>query len=166
MPSALRALLSVSGVPGLTCPRDTVHAVRTARLDVSVARLRDLREWTALEDDESRYRQGFSQPGWLASLDAVDPRLPLWSRELAIFVARERGSAALAAHVALAVTPDRQAQVGGSVVAGFRRQGLGREALDAVCAIAHRHLGIRDLTAGCEVSNVASRRWLAACGFG
>ncbi|MEO3778813.1 hypothetical protein ABGB16_18560 [Micromonospora sp. B11E3] len=28
-----------------------------------------------------------------------------------------------------------------------------------------RHLGIRDLSAGCEVSNVASRRWLAACGF-
>jgi hypothetical protein len=34
-----------------------------------------------------------------------------------------------------------------------------------VCVIAHRHLGIAELYAACEVSNDASRRWLASCGF-
>jgi RimJ/RimL family protein N-acetyltransferase len=46
-----------------------------------------------------------------------------------------------------------------------RGQRYGQEALSAVCHMAHQHPGIRDLGAACEATNVASQRWLTACGF-
>ncbi|MFI1194594.1 GNAT family N-acetyltransferase [Micromonospora sp. NPDC020750] len=165
MSSRLRSALSLSGVPGLICRRDPVHRVRSARLDISVARVRDLSELASLEDDETRHRNGRTLADEVAALDGIDPALPVWTREYAMFVARERITGRPAVSVTLAVTADRRMWVGGWVVADHRRRGYAREALDVVCAIVHRHLGVAELHAARETDNVASGRWLASCGF-
>lgn len=162
--SPLRTALTRWGVPGLSC-RGAAHTVRSARLDVSVARTRDLLEFAELEDEEIRYRQGTSQQAVAGELATFPPDVPIWTREFGTFVARERSTGRLVASLSLYVEPDRQTHVGGSVVAGARRQGYGREALELVCVIGHRHLGLRHLVARCEAGNVASGRWLTSAGF-
>lgn len=55
--------------------------------------------------------------------------------------------------------------IGAVVEPTARGQGYGREALATVSRIAHQHFGIAALRAGCESTNVVSRRWLESCGF-
>lgn len=151
-----------SGVPGLTCGRGGAHAVRTRRLTVSTTRVSDLASIATLIDDTARYRQG-----WDAfTVPAPIPGDPvLWHATYMPFIARDRKTGAPVAHVSLYLGEDGGYRVGGTVGPAHRGQGYGREALAMVCLVAHRHLGIADLAAGCESSNVASRRWLASCGF-
>jgi RimJ/RimL family protein N-acetyltransferase len=131
--------------------------VATARLSEVIAR------WANL-DDEGRYWLGVpSDPALPETTEfCADPYVA--GSGLEEFVARERRTDRIVADISLAYN-DGRFYVGGNVAAGHRRQGYGSEALNVVCAIAHRHLGITELNAGCEVSNVASWRWLASCGF-
>ncbi|MGC1215201.1 MAG: GNAT family N-acetyltransferase [Micromonospora sp.] len=160
----LRTALTRWGVPGLSC-RGATHTVRSTRLEVSVARVGDLVEFAELEDEEIRYRQGTSQRAVVGDLAAFPSNVPIWTRECGTFVARERSTGRLVANLSIYVESGRQLHVGGSVVAGARRQGYGREALQLVCALGHRHLGMRHLIARCEAGNVASCRWLTSAGF-
>ncbi|MFU8871710.1 GNAT family N-acetyltransferase [Micromonospora sp. SL4-19] len=162
--SPLRAVLNRTGVPGLSC-RGATHTVRSARLELAVARVRDVIQFSAAADEVMRYRHGYSQAAYAEGLIGLDPDLPVWSPDLAKFVARERGTGRLVADLNLYVQFGHQVHVGGSVVAEARGQGYGREALDLVCAIAHRHLGLRYVGARCEADNVASWRWLMSAGF-
>jgi [ribosomal protein S5]-alanine N-acetyltransferase len=44
-------------------------------------------------------------------------------------------------------------------------RGVGRQAIAALCEIAHHELGLRKLTAGCYASNTGSERAFIAAGF-
>ncbi|MEU2616220.1 GNAT family N-acetyltransferase [Micromonospora sp. NPDC007271] len=160
----LRGVLSRSGVPGLSC-RGSAHTIRSARLRLSVARVRDVIEFSAAEDEVMRQRHGFSYAAWVQALAGLDPDALLWTPDLAMFVARTRDTGRLVADLSLYTRPGRQVHVGGSVVAGARGRGYGREALELACVVAHRHLGLRYLGAACEADNVASGRWLMSAGF-
>ncbi|MBM0227962.1 MULTISPECIES: GNAT family N-acetyltransferase [Micromonospora] len=162
--SGLRTMLAWHGVPGLSC-KGATHRIRSARLEIAVARVRDLLDFAEMEDEEMRYWQGVSQEAAVAGLAGLPPDVPVWTREAAAFTARERSTGRLVGSFSLYVQPGRQMHVGGSVVADARGRGYGREALELVCAIAHRHLGLCHLVARCEAANVASRRWLMSAGF-
>jgi hypothetical protein len=156
---------------------------RTERLWVSVGRLSDTLSTIALFDDVARYWQGCNGQETIVVPDAdgtprewaaasVIPRLVaagrdplLWHSAAMSFLARDRGTGALIADISLYQAPTGGYLIGGNVDRNHRGHGYGREALGIVCDIAHRHLGIADLSAGCETTNVASRRWLASCGF-
>jgi RimJ/RimL family protein N-acetyltransferase len=160
-----------------------MHVVRTARLRVAVALLRDTLGADGLRDEVAAHWHGVSTPPDVAVLepDGTTRRLPLaeavpmflaaghnppaWHADLMTFLARDRHTAAPVVHVSLYLDADGGYQIGGTVGRAFRGRGYGREALTAVCAIAHDHLGIARLRAGCETANVASQRWLASCGF-
>ncbi len=177
------AVLRDTGVSGLTCRRNGVHAVRTPRLRVAVARLVDIADVDGLRDEVATYVHGVPTP---ATATVVEPdgttrRLtlaeavpmflaaglnpPAWHADLMTFLARDRRTKAPIVHVSLYRDSGGGYQAGGTVGAAHRGQGYGREALTAVCAIAHQHLGIADLSAGCETTNLPSQRWLASCGF-
>jgi Acetyltransferase (GNAT) domain len=171
-----------TGVARLSCRHGGVHVVRTKRMWITVARLGDLPSMCGLLDDVARYWQGVEEqltvvlPGTGPTGERVDgpaiPRLvatgcnPLfWHVNCMTFVARARGTGELIADISLYPGSGRCYQIGGNVGRHHRGQGYGREMLTMVCRIAHRHLGIADLIAGCETTNEASRRWLASCGF-
>ncbi|MEU8264598.1 GNAT family protein [Micromonospora sp. NPDC048999] len=162
--SPLRTALSLSGVPGLSC-RGAAHTIRSARLQLTVARVRDVLEFSAAEDEVMRHRHGSSQDEYAKALAGLDPDLLVWTPDLATFVARDRGTGRLLASLNLYAQPGWQMHVGGSVVAEARGRGYGREALELLCVVAHRHLGLRYLGAACEADNVASWRWLMSAGF-
>jgi hypothetical protein len=171
-----------TGLPGLSCRFGGMHVVRTARLRVAVARLGDLLVVDDLRDDVAVRMHGVSTSGVvmvdpdgttrrLPAAEAI-PRLlaaghnpPAWHTEQMSFLARDRRTAAPIVHITVYRDPGGGYQIGGTVGAGHRAQGYGREALAAVCAIAHHHLGIARLRAGSETTNIAGQRWLASCGF-
>jgi GNAT superfamily N-acetyltransferase len=160
-----------------------MHVVRTARMRVAVARLRDTLAADGLRDDVAAYWHGVSTPPdvAVAGLGGTTLRVPLaeavpvllaaghdppaWHTDVMTFLARDRRTGAPIVHVTLYLAAGSGYQIGGTVGRAFRGRGYGREALAAVCAIAHHHLGIARLRAGCETANVASQRWLASCGF-
>ncbi|MBO0867390.1 MAG: GNAT family N-acetyltransferase [Micromonosporaceae bacterium] len=119
----------------------------------------------ALMDDEARYWQGWSpellEP-YKRILATCDPLM--WKKRRIDFVGRDRSTGALVASLSL-YRRDGRYHIGGTVGAQFRRQGYGREALLLVCLMAHRHLGIVELSAGCETTHEASQRWLKSSGF-
>lgn len=153
-----------SGVPRLKCRLGGLHEARSTRLTVTTARLTDWLATSALMDDEARHWQG-GTPERLtpdAALLAADP--VVWHKDFTVFVGRDRRTGTLVSSISL-YRIDGRYHIGGTVGADYRKQGIGREALEPVCSFAHRHVGIGVLTAGCEATNVASRRWLASCGF-
>jgi RimJ/RimL family protein N-acetyltransferase len=158
-------MIGRSEVPGLKCGAGGAHEARSARLVVSTARLSDVVAAGALMDDEAQYWQGWSpdvlQP-YARTLATSNPLM--WKRRNIDFVARQRSTGALVVSISL-YRSDGRYHIGGTVSGDFRRRGYGREALDLVCLIAHRHLGIAQLTAECETANTASHRWLASSGF-
>ncbi len=155
------------------CRRTGLHVVTTRRLWVISARLADLAQHGAIGgDDEARHWQGWSPedvgplpdgPTVAPPSDHTDVVTPLL--DLLLFTAVERHSRIAVASISTTRNPEGHHLIGGNVRAGFRNRGYGREALTAACELAHRHFGITTLYAGCEVSNVASRGWLAAGGF-
>ncbi len=60
---------------------------------------------------------------------------------------------------------NRRGFVGIAIAEAFRRQGYGRQALDALCDYASSTLGIHQLAAIVAVDNAASRSLFAVCGF-
>jgi RimJ/RimL family protein N-acetyltransferase len=93
-------------------------------------------------------------------LDVVRP-----DPEELFFIGIDRRSRRVASWISLRRhDPDRY-EVGGGVGVDFRGNGYGGESLQAICWMAHRHFGIRHVTAGCEATNEASKGWLRGAGF-
>jgi RimJ/RimL family protein N-acetyltransferase len=155
---------AVWSAPKIRCRLGGWHEASSARLTVATARASEMIAQVASLDAEARYRQGTPNDLALPNVAAFGCDPYVASPGYEAFVGRERGTNRLLVDISLSYH-DGRFQVGGNVAAGYRRQGYGREALGMVCVIAHRHLGIAELNAGCEVSNDASRRWLASCGF-
>ena len=61
--------------------------------------------------------------------------------------------------------PERGYEIGGWLAPQFRDRGLGTELFRAGLIFAHDHLGIQQISAGAEDTNVACRRALSAAGF-
>jgi RimJ/RimL family protein N-acetyltransferase len=143
------------------------HIVWTDRLRLSLARHSEQGLARTLNFDEvARYWNGWPDDvaPWPV-LDGSDP-LPRLTADVLPFIGVEPATGALLVDLQLYRSADDGAyQVGGSVAAGHRGRGYGWEALMGLCELAHHHFGIRRLTAGCEVANVASQAWLASCGF-
>ncbi|WP_027346958.1 GNAT family N-acetyltransferase [Hamadaea tsunoensis] len=155
-----------------SCRRTGLHLVRTPRLWIISARLSDLAHHDALgSDPAAQHWLGWRTTDIRAALPARVER-PLRSgavlrpspRRLA-FTAVEHGSDLAVAGLSLVRQPDGYLHLGGTVGAAFRGRGYGGEALAAVLDLAHRHFGIREVRAGCEVANGASSRWLSSGGF-
>ena len=67
--------------------------------------------------------------------------------------------------VAGALSPDGDQELGYALVPAARGQGLGTEAVGALCAVLERGPGVRRLTAEVRPGNEASRRLLRRLGF-
>ena len=67
--------------------------------------------------------------------------------------------------VAGALSPDGDQELGYSLVPAARGQGLGTEAVGALCAVLERQDGVRRLTAEVRPGNEASLRLLTRLGF-
>jgi RimJ/RimL family protein N-acetyltransferase len=156
------------GEPKWKCRFGGAHETRSARLVIATARLTDSVAEAELVDDEARYWQGFpvdefEQHRAIGRTTGANPLMADASGMS--FVGRDLRTSRLVIAITLDRRHDGGYDVGGTVGPDFRRQGYGREALLAVCLLAHQHLGIVNLTAGCETTNQASQRWLTSCGF-
>lgn len=154
-----------TGVSTLTCRAGGAHQARTARLTVTTARLSDMSYVHGLADESARHWLGWGPAPAAAEFEGLAGDPLLWAGAFMKFLARDLRTGVPVASVSLYLDGDGRYQVGGVVGDGHRGLGYGREALDLVCRIAHRHLGIADLAACCEITNQASRRWLSSCGF-
>jgi len=158
-----------------TCRYTGLHIYRTRRMWVVSARADDvLRAYSMLTEPVAQQWFGWTdeQIGQLPPLpdgpvrdlrniaDVVRPD----PSELYL-VGIHRRSRRVATWTSLTRQEDGTYHVGGAVGPDFRGQGYGHESLRAVCSMAHRHFGIRQLTAGCEATNEASKRWLQGAGF-
>ncbi|WP_327010997.1 GNAT family N-acetyltransferase [Dactylosporangium sp. NBC_01737] len=152
-------------VSALKCGFGGAHGVTSARLELSIPRVRELLDaWAQLADAEARFRLGWGEDGPYVEETGTDPMVI--ADEGAEFLARDPQTGAVVASVGFGRSEDDGfMEVGGLVHPAFRRFGFGREALELVCAFAHQHFGIVELRAKCETDNEASRRWLAAAGF-
>jgi RimJ/RimL family protein N-acetyltransferase len=142
------------------------HAVSSARLRVVAARWSEYVQSMRLSRDaEAQHWLGWDPAEVLSKAPLLrhDP-LQLTADGL-MFVGLERRSGRLVASITLYPGTDGSYDLGGVVDPDLRGQRFGREALDAVCLLAHRHFGIVRLRCGCETTNVASQRWLTSCGF-
>jgi RimJ/RimL family protein N-acetyltransferase len=83
------------------------------------------------------------------------------------FAALDRGTGRLLGMVGITFAGDRRRhELGGWLAPAGRGRGLGAEMFRAAAHLAHEHLGIAELSAGTEESNIACRRSLVAAGFG
>jgi RimJ/RimL family protein N-acetyltransferase len=157
-----------------SCRRSGLHIVRTRRLWIVSARNDDqaraaymmteagAQRWLGWSDDDLAAIAPVPD-GPARDLPGLDDVVPPDPRRL-YFTGIDRSSM----RVAVSITLFRQGQryeIGGAVGVDFRGKGYGREALRTVVRMAHRHFGIRRLTAGCERANQASQRWLRGAGF-
>jgi RimJ/RimL family protein N-acetyltransferase len=155
------------------CRKTGLHLVRTPRLWIVSGRICDLPAWASVCSDPAAQQ-------WLGWTDDMLHRvvvgraiMPLRQRsgilrpnlDQLFFAAIDRATMLVVAGLSINRGAGGRLEVGGAVAAHCRGQGVGTETLTAVCALAHRHFGIGDLHAGCEVSNVASIRWLRSSGF-
>lgn len=81
------------------------------------------------------------------------------------YVLERDGSPVGTLGVAGALSPDGDQELGYAVVPAVRGQGLGTEAVGALCAVLERGPGVRRLTAEVRPGNEASRRLLRRLGF-
>ena len=157
------------------CRYTGLHVYRTRRMWVVSARADDVRRGYSLLTDPDA-QQWF---GWTQEQIGDYPRLPDGPvrdlRNIAdvmrpdpnelYFIGIHRRSRRVATWTSLGRQENGSYQVGVAVGPDFRGRRYGREGLRAVCSMAHRHFGIRDLTAGSESTNVPVSRVLAAAGF-
>ena len=160
--------------PLLVCRADDLHVAESPRLWIVTSRVTDLARWMRVtaddpqagEDWPAEYLQQARQItlGPVADpLDSEQPLLPVDSNFL-FFAGIDRLTGHLVAGLTV-TSSDGVSEIGGGVHHDYRAQGYGREVLDVACGLVHRHFGIARLVAGCEVSNLASQRWLAGAGF-
>jgi RimJ/RimL family protein N-acetyltransferase len=158
--------------PAILCRPDEVHVVTTARLQVVGTRRRDLPLQVMLGSDADSQRW----LGWRPEdvVPVAEPMIadPLGRRTRTVPVTASclsfAGIDPTTRRVLTSVSLTRQEdhhEAGGMVHPAHRGCGLGTETLIAVLALAHRHLGIARVRAGCEPHNHASRRWLVKAGF-
>jgi RimJ/RimL family protein N-acetyltransferase len=157
------------------CRYTGLHIYRTRRMWVVSARRDDVlrgvsllaeagaQRWLGWSDDDIAAAPALPD-GPVRDLRAIDDAVRPDRRQL-FFIGIERRSRRVATWTALSRQEDGQYEVGIATGADFRGRGYGREALRAVCAMAHHHFGIRQLTAGCEAGNRAAAKVLAAAGF-
>jgi RimJ/RimL family protein N-acetyltransferase len=164
----------------IRCEANGVHRVRTARLEVVSGRLSDwVRYMVVCAEPEIQYWMGWDPAEvddvraqarakqirpYATPLHRPTPTIPA-NLEKTEFVAIHRETMLIVGGVGLHTEPDGRPAVGGAVRGGLRSQGYGHEIMAAVLEVLHRHFGLPELRAACEVSNVASRRWLAGAGF-
>jgi RimJ/RimL family protein N-acetyltransferase len=158
--------------PGGTCRADGLHVTGSPRLWIVTNRLFDFARFSELAREPEAQRwlgwrpEDFNplRPSMIAW--PVGQSEPMISPDMSIMLFA--GIHRITNLMIGAISIDRsggRADVGGLIAGDHRGQGFGTELLDAARTMAHRHFGIRRLTAGCERANVASRRWLAKCGF-
>ncbi|GAA1499367.1 hypothetical protein GCM10009827_000320 [Dactylosporangium maewongense] len=153
-----------TAAPVLRCGFGGAHTATTARLEVSVPRRQELIDvWADLADAEARFRLGWGEDGPWVDQDDTDPMVI--ADEGAEFIGRDPQTGVAVVSAGFGRADDGYMEVSGLVHPAFRRFGFGREALQVVCAFAHRHFGVTELRARCETDNEASRRWLASAGF-
>jgi len=150
---------------GVECRFGGAHAVTTARLRVASARWSDGdRSGYLNRDQESQHWLGWSpQTTMPRRRPRLDPLLPTTGFLGFVGVHGETGR--LLAWIEMRRRSGGAYEVGGMVDPEFRGQGYGREALVAVCQLAHHHFGVARLIAGCESTNMASQKWLIGSGF-
>jgi RimJ/RimL family protein N-acetyltransferase len=168
----LATLRFVEVDPAVSCRSDGLHVAESSRLWIVANRLIDVLRYQELSSEPEAQR-------WLGwhSLDLALTRTsmvagPIWAPQpmippnvpLLLFAGIERVTTVMVGAVVIDRS-DGRADVGGVVDKDYRGQGFGSEILQMVRGIAHRHFGIPRLTAGCESTNEASRRWLATSGF-
>lgn len=150
-----------------------MHHVTTARLEIVSGRVSDLIRYYSMCNEpeiqrwmgwdhfpvDTRFYAAQAQPLWRPV-----PTVPA-NLELMEFVGIHRQTKLVVGGIGLYREPDGGHSVGGAVRTGFRGQGLGHELMAVACDLLHRHFGLAELRAGCEVSNEASRGWLAGAGF-
>ncbi|MBC6461785.1 GNAT family N-acetyltransferase [Actinomadura sp. HBU206391] len=82
------------------------------------------------------------------------------------FAALDPGSGRLLGMVGINLAQDRERyEMGGWLAPDFRGRGLGAALFQAAVRLAHEHLGIVEVAAGTEQTNIASQRSLIAAGF-
>jgi RimJ/RimL family protein N-acetyltransferase len=153
------------------CRSAAEHYAATTRLDILSGRLSDLLAGQELSlDAEAQHWLGWSSDSTtplrslLGTRDPAGLRLP-GDLEHVHFAGGDRQTRQIIGSLNLSRTPDGVYDIGGAVRRDVRGRGYGTELLQAACAIAHEHFGIPAVRAGCEVSNLASARWLARSGF-
>ncbi|WP_196280153.1 GNAT family N-acetyltransferase [Catellatospora paridis] len=155
------------------CHRTGLHVAKTRRLWVISSRADDLAHHVFFQADEAaRHWQGWwpeEEPPAPAERLARPPADTTGALtpvvEMLYFTAVERRTRIPVAGVSITAAEDGAHHIGGSVHLVHRGRGYGREIMTTACRLAHRHFGIATLHAGCEVTNTASMRWLAGCGF-
>jgi RimJ/RimL family protein N-acetyltransferase len=149
---------------GIACRSNGEHVVSTVWLRLSVATVSELADAAQLaRDPEARHWLGWG-PETVANPMVGRDQLAL-RRSMLSFVGVQPSTGTVLVSINLTPRPDGSYEVGGIVDPEFRGRGYGKEALDAVCRLAHQHFGIVRLRAVCERTNTASQRWLAASGF-
>jgi RimJ/RimL family protein N-acetyltransferase len=159
-------MLRRSPTDGVDCRSNGEHTVSTVWLRVRVARFHEVASAVHLaRDAEARHWLGWG-PEHVETAEAGGggDQLALRSSLLS-FVGVQPATDRVLVSVGLSPLPDAGYEVGGMVDPEYRGRGYGREALEAVCLLAHRHFGIVRLRAGCEATNTASQRWLVSGGF-
>ncbi len=142
------------------------HVVSSARLHVVAARWTEyVRSIRLSRDAEAQHWLGCDPAEELSKAPLLQHDPLLLTSDTLMFVGLEKRSGHLVASITLTRETEGCYDVGGVVDPDVRGQGFGRETLEAVCHMAHRHFGIARLRAGCETTNVASQRWLTSCGF-
>lgn len=157
----------------VTCRPDGLHIAATPRLWIVSARMTDLFcSRDLMIDPEARYRHGLRPedldgPRFGLMVDALDDPTPPLRVDLRylFFAGIDQETNHLVTAITITSQDGVRYSIGGTVAHDHRNAGYGRESLAAVVGIVHRHLGIPRLTAGCETTNLASRRWLAGAGF-
>jgi RimJ/RimL family protein N-acetyltransferase len=157
----------------LCCP-DDLHIAESPRLVIVTSRRSDFaRWWRMMADDPVQSRDLSARDRRLAGridlgavadpVDSAQALLPV-DPNLLFFAGIDPESRQLVSGLTVR-SRDGVSELGGAVHHDFRGQGYGHEMLQTVCGLVHRHFGIERLVAGCEVTNAASRRWLAGAGF-
>jgi RimJ/RimL family protein N-acetyltransferase len=149
----------------IDCRSSGEHTVATVWLRVSVATFTDVADAVRLaRDPEARHWLGWG-PEHVATARATSGSQLALRSSLLSFVGVQPATGRVLVSITLTPAADGTFEVGGIVDPDFRGRGYGREALEAVCLLAHRHFGIVRLRAACEATNTASQRWLTSGGF-
>ena len=153
------------------------HVILTPSLHFRSQTLADARRAAAAGSDPEAQRWLGWRPGSLVPADERDRllaapagtgrsrfglRVPVMEIAM-VAVDPERGT--LAGSVSLVPLSRDVCELGGSLAPAYRGRGLGAELFTAGLALAHRHLGFREVRAGAEPENIASVRSLWRAGF-
>lgn len=163
--------------PAVRCLPHDLHVAQTPRLWIVTSRAGDYTRWMRQAAEDPGNRDEMTEEAahaWLQVslgpiadpvLDSADPdsMLPVDPHFL-FFAGISRQTRHLVGNLSVFSRNDAS-EIGGSMHRDYRRQGYGREMLETVSALAHRHFGLERLVAGSEPANTASQRWLGRSGF-